>query len=278
MDNLAEYIKLAEDKWMPSIYAFLHSLYNGIHLPSHDVNHHVRVWSYAKELLSHIYTKAPASCSFIEQALVGCMFHDTGLIVDHSERHGHHSKVLFEQFLSKYPQLALPNVEDTLYAIEHHDDKSLKQSTGFGVGTSHSLVDLVSSADDLDAFGRIGVYRYIEIYALRGIPVENIPAMVIPNLSNRFENFCCRFSNFPTLVEIHRDRYLETKRFFEEAGNQSTQDFIFSSDEFKIVNNMVDVLVNRQMDIKSAIVMGIMSGLSAGQVGYYMGLKEELGL
>jgi len=278
VDNLAEYIKLAEDKWMPSIYAFLHSLYKDVHMPSHDVSHHERVWMYTKELLSYLNAVMPASMPLVEQALVGCMFHDTGLIVDHSERHGHHSRVYCEQLLCANPQLILPNVEETLHAIEYHDDKSFKQSNGLETGGRLSLVDLVSSADDLDAFGRIGVYRYIEIYALRGIPVENIPAMVIPNLSNRFENFCCRFSNFPTLVEIHRDRYLETKRFFEEAGNQSTQDFIFSSDEFKIVNNMVDVLVNRQMDIKSAIVMGIMSGLSAGQVGYYMGLKEELGL
>lgn len=278
MNNLAEYIKLAEDKWNPSIYTFLHSLYRDVHLPSHDVSHHERVWGYAKELLTHTYAIAPTSHPFVEQALVASMFHDTGLTVDHGERHGNHSKVLCEQFLSQYPQLTLPNADDTLYAIEHHDDKSLKQSVGFGSGTSLPLVDLVSSADDLDAFGLVGVFRYLEIYALREIPVEKIPCKVIPNLSNRFENFNRKFSAFPCLIERHRNRFLETKRFFEEANNQMAHDTILGAEAFKVAYNLVDVLVNKKMDIKSAIAMGIMSGLSAGQVGFYMGLKEELGL
>lgn len=278
MNNLANDIKLAEEKWNPSIYAFLHSLYRDVHLPSHDISHHERVWGYAKELLTHTYTMASASCPFVEQALVASMFHDTGLTVDHGERHGNLSKALCEHFLSKYPHLTLPSAEDTLYAIEHHDDKSLKQSVGFGPGTSLPLVDLVSSADDLDAFGLVGVFRYLEIYALREIPVEKIPCKVIPNLSNRFENFSRKFSAFPHLIERHRSRFLETKRFFEEANNQLAHDTMLGAEAFKVANNLVDVLVNKKLDIKSAIVMGIMSGLSAGQVGFYMGLKEELGL
>ncbi len=209
-------IQQAEKKWLPAIDRFLVALYEGFHLPSHDIAHHYRVWKYAKQLLSTLCLNSKIADFTTEQTLVACLFHDTGLTVDMSEKHGHESKVICEQFLKQNPNLLLLNAQMVLSAIEHHDNKSLKNQSS--ISSTFSLVDIVSVADDLDAFGLVGVFRYIEIYSLRGIPVQDMAAKVLPNLENRFANFIMLFRNYPPIIEYHRARFEAAKEFFLEMN------------------------------------------------------------
>lgn len=263
---------------MAPISDYLHSLYSNVHLPSHDMSHHQRVWTYSKELLGEIHAESTMLQFTEEQVLVACMFHDTGLVVDASERHGHQSKVFCQQFLNNNSEPSLLGIEEVLHTIHHHDDKSLKPQSSFTKVTELTLLDIVSTADDLDAFGLVGVIRYLEIYALRGISFDEMPKRIIPNLQNRFENFRFKFSAFPNLIEKHQKRYLLTSDFFKSILNPDVDNPLTASEYLFIAQQLIDALVNNKLDVKSTIAVGLMMGHSAAQVDFYMGLKDELGL
>jgi hypothetical protein len=278
VNNLDAKIRQAEAKWMGPISDYLHSLFSNVHLPSHDMSHHQRVWTYCKELLGEIHTESTMLQFTEEQVLVACMFHDTGLVVDASERHGHQSKVFCQQFLTNNPLLCMSGIDEVLYTIHHHDDKSLKPQSSFTNVDGITLLDVVSTADDLDAFGLVGVIRYLEIYALRGMSFDEIPKRIIPNLQNRFENFRFKFSAFPNLVEKHQERFLLTSDFFQSILNSDVDNPLTVSEHVFIAQHLIDALVNNKLDVKSTIAVGLMLGHSAAQVDFYMGLKDELGL
>lgn len=56
--------------------------------------------------------------------------------------------------------------EEILFAIENHDDKDYKQNNT----EPNSVFSILCNADDLDAFGKVGIVRYTEIYLLRELP------------------------------------------------------------------------------------------------------------
>ncbi len=80
----------------------------------------------------------------------------------------------------------------------------------------------LSVADDLDAFGYIGIYRYLEIYIARNVRPEVIGYEIRKNALVRFQNFELKYGNFPELIEKHRKRFLILDHFFfsynKEAG------------------------------------------------------------
>ena len=207
---------MVEDNWYSLLLSHIESLYLNHHLPSHDVGHHQRVWGYVKELLEEIDSKGiEVSNQLIEQAIVASFFHDTGLLLDNSERHGYKSRLICEQFFKENPKPAIQGLEEVLKAIEHHDDKTLKIKNDVENNvTSVDLLTLISTADDLDAFGLVGVYRYWEIYSLRGVPKSEIPQRVIINLTNRLENFKGYFSYLENFVIHQEKRYTKTLNFY----------------------------------------------------------------
>lgn len=277
MTSIAQGIDFAEAKWLPLISLYLQNLYNGIHLPSHNLSHHIRVWVYCKELLFELDQIKEFSAAFsIEQALIACMFHDTGLIADKSERHGYQSKLQCIQFFEQNPTHITNNPEFVLHAIEHHDDKNLKHEVNFDK-FELDLVTLVSSADDLDALGLIGVFRYLEIYNLRGIPELDIPHLVLKNLANRFTNFKNHFPNLPLYVKRQEQRYRVTLNFFEQLRDEGKSVGVKNGSNRSIARCLVQKLIHERLDIEPLIQNIISSNLlDLDSKQFFENLKAEL--
>lgn len=206
----------AETKWLNRICHFLGSVYKNTHLPSHDISHHIRVWHNCKSLMAqssvYIDTKPEINA---EQLLIASLFHDTGLTVDNSEKHGFISAEICKEFFNQNPSLLVDNLDMILFAIEHHDDKSARVNDFKNLSPALQLTRLLSTSDDLDAFGIVGVYRYIEIYSLRGNSLEEIPQKVLPNMANRFENFRKLINDDSNFAQFHTKRYHDATRFFQ---------------------------------------------------------------
>lgn len=214
--NLNHTVESAEHQFKQILEDFFITIYNERSLASHGIDHHRRVWQYAKELLYLKFdTNSGLSFQFISKLIIACYLHDIGMSVDSGIRHGKHSSNLCKEFLSKN-NLLINEYEDLLETIENHDRKEYP-----GNSDVNELLTILSVADDLDAFGFSGIYRYSEIYLIRGIKPEIIGEMVIENAAKRFEHFEKYFDINNPLVQKHRDRYNILISFFTEYNKQA---------------------------------------------------------
>ncbi len=277
MTSLSNRIAQVESQWTYPINGFINDLYEPVHLPSHDVAHHFRVWKFCKDLLHEIERNSLSiDSSKVEQALIACLFHDTGLTIDTGEKHGFHSRVACQKFFQQNPNLTPANLNEILKAIEYHDDKTLKDLSIFNANQEVDLVNLVSTADDLDAFGLIGVYRYLEIYTLRGHSLQEIPSLVMLNLENRFTNFERMYSNYIDLVNEQKLRFLKTNDFFKSLDNHfnSPSD---KEDYFLIIAEvLLENLLVKKMDTKTTIDYALKGDYPTQVKIFFECLRDEL--
>jgi HD superfamily phosphodiesterase len=209
-------VESAEHQFKQILEDFFITRYDERSLASHGIDHHRRVWNYAKELLKlKFYTTTGLSFQFITKLIIACYLHDIGMSVDSGIRHGKHSSNLCKEFLSKN-NLRINEYEDLLETIGNHDRKEYT-----GDSEVNELLTILSVADDLDAFGFSGIYRYSEIYLIRGIKPEIIGEVVIENAAKRFEHFEKKFGMNNPLVQKHRDRYDILISFFSEYNKQA---------------------------------------------------------
>lgn len=216
MEILKNHIQSAEKKWLEQLYNYCQKIFVNKKIPSHNHTHHLRVWEYAKEILIAINDSFEISYNLVESCLIASLFHDTGLTKTLDENHGYESKKICENYF-KNNNIEIPaNFEEILYAIEKHDDKDYKLYNY----APDSVLSILCNADDLDAFGKIGVIRYTEIYLLRGINLNELPKLVIKNLDKRFANFEKTYKSLFELYNNHKNRYLITRKFFEESQKE----------------------------------------------------------
>jgi predicted acetyltransferase len=130
--------------------------------------------------------------------------------------HGIQSSEICKAFLLKN-NFNESDFSDVLEAVEHHDDKEYKNQ-GY---INNEVLKLLSIADDLDAFGYIGIYRYLEIYIARGIRPEILGHEIRKNALKRFKNFELNFGYFPELFERHRNRFRILDDFFAGYNRES---------------------------------------------------------
>jgi HD superfamily phosphodiesterase len=214
--DLSRLIASAEKKYKKRLEDFLTNLFSNMTLSSHGIDHHQRVWSYGKELLNQSDTGSIITDRSIpEKLIIACYLHDSGMSIDTGPSHGAHSRVICEQFLrnNKLPEDEFIEVLD---AIENHDNKDYSFSDQPG-----ELLTFLSVADDLDAFGFIGIFRYIEIYLTRKKPVRNLGHLIIENATGRYKNFVRSFSFDKTLIGKHNRRYEIIVSFFDNYIKQS---------------------------------------------------------
>jgi HD superfamily phosphodiesterase len=210
-------IKIAEEKWLHQLYNYCQPLFIKSKISSHDHNHHYRVWEYCKEILTALYTNNNIKYELIEGCIIASFFHDTGLSNTVDEFHGHESKKICQDYF-KNKNLEIPkNFSAILWAIEKHDDKNYQPKKQ---EEAESLLSIICNADDLDAFGNIGVIRYTEIYLLRGVAINELPELVIQNIDNRFRNFKNTYKDYPELYNKHQARYLLTRNFFTKLQEE----------------------------------------------------------
>ena len=205
----------AELRFRQILEDFFISVYDERSLPSHGISHHRRVWSFAMELLDlPCYCKA-ANENLVVRLIIASYLHDIGMCVEKGMRHGKHSRDFSTKFL-KENNLNPEDFSDMLDAIENHDRKDyLIQST------DNLLLTLLSLADDLDAFGFTGIYRYTEIYHLREIKPEFLGYRIQENAKVRFDNLEKTLSICNEFVQKHKTRYKILDNFFTEYNRQA---------------------------------------------------------
>jgi hypothetical protein len=171
-------------------------------LPSHDLSHHRRVWKNAQTIMQELqragYSFTP---DFQLQSLIACMTHDTGMAVDTGENHGRESKEICLQFLNENN---IPHHlhTDILFAVENHDDKSYTETS-----PPDSLFTVLSVADDMDAFGYTGIYRYIEIYLARNKPENELAGLIVSNATTRLRHLMHVYDFLPEFCKSQKKRF-----------------------------------------------------------------------
>jgi HD superfamily phosphodiesterase len=213
--NLTGTIESAEKQFKQILEDFFISVYNEESLSSHGIDHHRRVWNYAKDLIRLIpLMNKNQIIRLPSEAIIACYLHDIGMAVDHGPKHGKHSRDLCKTFFAenKIPE---NNWIDVLEAIENHDNKDYISNS-----TRNELHSVLSVADDLDAFGITGIFRYSEIYLAREIGFEKIGYMIRENARKRYDNFIKAFGSFDQLVAIHWERYYLLDIFFTKYNDQ----------------------------------------------------------
>ena len=208
-------IESAEHKLKPILEEFFISVFDEKTLSSHGIDHHRRVWGYSKELFNLIASRKPASFThLLPKLIIASYLHDIGMSVESGIRHGKHSRDLCIMFLKKN-NLPLQDYHDVLDAVENHDNKEYS-----GDSDVNDLLKILSVADDLDAFGYIGIYRYAEIYLMRGVDFFEIGNLIKKNAARRFDNFVKTFGFDDEFVWKHKKRYEILDKFFEEYNKQ----------------------------------------------------------
>jgi len=255
--SLEEILKPVEEEWLQVLFTHCSEIFKKAPLPSHDQWHHLRVWHHAIEILTHIHEPSHwLNKDYAQALIIAVFFHDTGLSKTHDVTHGKVSRQLCNDFFEKN-QIPKPEKYNlALEAIEKHDDKAyLKEKVDFNIRGSFNA--LVSVADDLDAFGAMGTFRYLEIYFRRQIADNEVIPAIFQNLNSRFSNFKKIYKRYPRLIRKQNSRYQETKKWLElvEKNNNA----------FKIIHSFATF--EKMPDISKLILKLQAAGGETHQLG-----------
>ena len=212
-------IKQVEQKWLAPLIDYNTSLFKKHPLPSHDYTHHQRVWNFSRQILQHLEDQLGApNLNFTEKLIIAVFFHDLGMVYNPGPKHGKASRILCESYLEEKHLPLLANNPDLLNAIEQHDNKNyqLKEQKEL------RLLPVLSLADDMDAYGTIGFFRYFEIYRIRKIPFHLIPIKALPNLHQRFQLFENSYPWPDHFIKTHQKRYLLTCNLFNQLREETS--------------------------------------------------------
>ena len=248
-------ISATEQKWLDALFKECSTHFRNIHLPSHNHYHHFRVWSYAKEL---ILTLAASGIAFpddlVEEIIFAVFFHDAGMSVTMDENHGKFSAEMFQDFIAGKTEQFAGNREEVYEAIESHDRKNYEEVPFEKAFDRRNILStILNISDDLDAFGYIGIYRYLEIYLMRGIQPDQLAGRVLMNLEKRFSNISSTLGKIASFVNNHRSRYRKTVDFFNdlsETGFNADSSFAGPSGVVKLVRDQV---IKKQTTLENII-------------------------
>ncbi|MFC2089177.1 HD domain-containing protein [Bacteroidota bacterium] len=223
---LGSYFHSAEEKWLDKAKKYVSERFEHIFLPSHDLDHHLRTWQHAKVLLEELVNNSvPLDASAVEAVFLACMFHDTGMVITPGKEHGILSRELYRDFISKQDDSLPESHEQVLKAIEFHDQKDLSIFRAFKPDEAPDILTITGIADDMDALGIIGIYRYTEIYLHREIAFEELGTEVLANVSKRFENISRAAAILPAFLESLNQLYNELTTFFENYQRETSELF-----------------------------------------------------
>lgn len=207
-----------EDKWLEVLFPRCKQNFSASHLPSHDETHHFRVWQYAKHIVKELLDQGVSvSEENLEQLIVSVFFHDQGMSQTLSNEHGRISRQLCEIFFATSDLQPPEDLPKVLSVIEKHDNKDY---IGLSGQNGFELQRILNIADDLDAFGIIGVYRYMEIYLLRDVSMNELPGLVLTNLENRFRHFSESFGPGSKIVTSQLPRYQAIKTYYNDLQKE----------------------------------------------------------
>jgi len=215
------WIDRAETSWLDELYTNAENLYANTSLPSHDHSHHLRVWNLCKLLLREIATfNSRIDEDLVEGLLIAAFFHDLGMVYSTREDHGHLGAELCLKWFMDRGSERPEKFREILQAIELHDRKEDQIHDSFQKERPPEILTILTVADDLEALGIIGIYRYAEIYLKRGIPLAELGERILRNASNRFENISRACLLCDRIKEKSLRQYDELRRFFETYNEQ----------------------------------------------------------
>ncbi|HYW95856.1 MAG TPA: HD domain-containing protein [Bacteroidales bacterium] len=218
--NINNILAETEKRWQDELFGYVRDLFSREPIPSHDHYHHLRVWKYAAGLLLEIdKTGKEIQPGDVEDLIIACFFHDTGLVENNGPDHGKASRRTCEEYFNRRGT-TIHNRKRVLEAIGKHDDKTYQGAGPLYDNTGLNILRALAVCDDLDAFGRTGVYRYAEIYLMRGIPMEDLGLKIMSNLSGRFANFIATCSFLPEIIRLHVPRHNLTEDFYRNYNLQ----------------------------------------------------------
>ncbi len=213
--NLTATFESAEIRFRQILEDFFVNIYDEKSLSSHGIEHHRRVWENAKQLTLALASQNKVfNDDFASRLIIVCFMHDTGMSIDSGFIHGKHSKSLCVRFLNEQ-KLPIEEFKDVLDTIENHDNKEYN-----GTGEVNDLLLVLSVADDLDAFGFTGIYRYSDIYIERKISYSEIGNKIRENARKRFDNFEKLFNFSEELCMGHKSKYDLLDDFFDKYNKQ----------------------------------------------------------
>ncbi|NMC38485.1 MAG: HD domain-containing protein [Bacteroidales bacterium] len=227
--NLNNLISGSEKRYRKKLENFFTLKWGDTFLWSHGLDHHKRVWHYAKELLAASASVVAGRNKFSEtnvsdepgnidtdKLIMACYLHDLGMAADKGTRHGYLSREFGRIFLDE-ERLKIHEFTDLLDALEFHDNKEYKNDPS----TGNELLKILSVADDLDAFGYIGIYRFLEIYLARRIDASVIGSEILKNAAGRFRYFEINYRHYDELYKKHKKRYMILDDFFSCHARQN---------------------------------------------------------
>ena len=217
IQELNIWIERAEATWLDALYNHARALYQNSSLPSHDHTHHLRVWNLCKFLLEEISTfNSKLDYTLVEGALIAALFHDLGMASSTREDHGMAGSEICRSWFQKNGKKEPARFGEILKAIKLHDRKESQIYDSFRPEYTPEILGILFVADDLEALGTIGIYRYTEIYLQRGIPLEELGQRVLKNAKTRFENLSkgCRLC--ARVQERYQPQYETLRHFFKE--------------------------------------------------------------
>jgi hypothetical protein len=196
-------------------------LFSTTFLPSHDHTHHRRVWNICKALMIEIATFNPLlDQSLVEGVLIAVYFHDLGMVRSTREEHGILGREICKAYFKKHAIKPPSRFGEILEAIEEHDNKEDKRCSVIQPEASPGILDILTIADDLEALGIIGIYRYIEIYLTRNITLDNLGTRILVNVRARFKNITNSCINCSRLISEYRLEYSILVSFFDSYNQQ----------------------------------------------------------
>lgn len=268
-----ESISRIENKYIGLLEEFFTKVWKNTKLPSHNLDHHRRVWQLAKELLIAVNAEEVIDHTLPEKLLIACYLHDTGMSVDPGINHGNQSKRLCRKFLTEN---SLPEhmFADMLSAIETHDNKELDHSS-----SANLVLRFLSAADDLDAFGFTGIYRYAEIYLERGIPHSEIGFRIRENAGSRFRNFRVSFGSYRELAKKHTARYHILDDFFRDYNSEisgGNNDIYNGTGKYSSLLKLFREITSREIPLKNLKALSYESDFDSLTKWYINGVLSEL--
>lgn len=271
--NLTESIESAERIYKQILEDFFVSVYDEKNLQSHGIEHHRRVWTYARELL-FIPFRESDSIPFCtpSKLIIACYLHDIGMSEEPGPKHGKHGMEICLRFLEEN-NLPKNDFRDVLEAIENHDSKDYTSKKGM-----NDLLTILSVADDLDAFGFAGIYRYAEIYLTRALSPEQIGYLILENSERRFENFQNLYDTHNFYVQKHLKRYMILRNFFIQYNKQvDSYDFKTSYPEgYCGFIQLIMLMIRNKMTLKDFFIEAETYGDDIIIKPFSDGLKSEI--
>lgn len=219
--HIKDIINKVEENWRKPLITHTRNLFTSTFLPSHDLNHHLRTWDIAKSLLKELGTyNNQLTGEFVEGVMIAIFFHDAGMTKTRSSQHGKRSRELYEEWVAAGNHPKPVRHPDIARAIELHDRKEEDLFVEFPLHEEPDLLTLVNVADDLDALGIVGIYRYAEIYLHRHVSLPTLGIRVLENVSLRFNTFSKVTALFPAIKNAYQPGYREIITFYDRYNQQ----------------------------------------------------------